>query len=95
MLLLNQIFQPQEAITNRARTDSTTVTSSLSDNDLNAARNAAAGKDAALVFITADSGEYYITVENHRGDRNDLKAWHNGVCPDESMLATSDVDLLV
>jgi hypothetical protein len=36
--------------------------------------------DIALVFITADSGENYITVENNNGDRNSagLKAWHNG-----------------
>lgn len=36
--------------------------------------------DTALVFISADSGENYITVENNAGDRNSagLKAWHNG-----------------
>ena len=68
-----------DAITARAKTDGTTVTSSLSDSDLNAAAAAAAGKDIALVFITADSGEGYITVEGNAGDRNDLQAWHNGV----------------
>ncbi|KAI5780794.1 beta-glucosidase-related glycosidase [Geopyxis carbonaria] len=31
-----------------------------------------------LVFITSDSGEGYITVEGHAGDRNALSAWHNG-----------------
>ncbi|KAF2205910.1 beta-glucosidase-like protein [Delitschia confertaspora ATCC 74209] len=36
--------------------------------------------DVALVFINADSGENYITVEANAGDRNivGLKAWHNG-----------------
>jgi hypothetical protein len=36
--------------------------------------------DTALVFITADSGENYITVEGNPGDRtkSDLHAWHNG-----------------
>ena len=45
-----------DAITARAQTDGTTVTSSLSDTDLNAAAQAASGKDVAFVFITADSG---------------------------------------
>jgi beta-glucosidase-like glycosyl hydrolase len=36
--------------------------------------------EVALVFINADSGENYITVENNPGDRTSagLKAWHNG-----------------
>lgn len=31
-----------------------------------------------MVFITSDSGEGYITVEGHAGDRNHLDPWHNG-----------------
>ncbi|KAF8167900.1 beta-glucosidase [Crassisporium funariophilum] len=72
------LINPLDAITTRAKTDGTTVTSSLSDSDLNAAGNTAAGKAVALVFITADSGEGYITVEGHAGDRNNMQAWHNG-----------------
>ncbi|KAK8160579.1 family 3 glycoside hydrolase [Phyllosticta citrichinensis] len=36
--------------------------------------------DVALVFISADSGENYITVEGNAGDRNvaGLHAWHDG-----------------
>ncbi|KAG9258775.1 glycoside hydrolase family 3 protein [Emericellopsis atlantica] len=51
----------------------------LSDSD-DASKGAAAasGKDVALVFITADSGEGYITVEGNAGDRNNLDPWHNG-----------------
>lgn len=30
------------------------------------------------MFITSDSGEEYITVEGHKGDKKDLLAWHNG-----------------
>ncbi|KAG5644099.1 hypothetical protein DXG03_009118 [Asterophora parasitica] len=67
------------AIAAKANTTGTIVSSSLSDTDLNAAAAAAAGKDVAIVFITADSGEAYLTVEGHEGDRNDLKAWHGGV----------------
>jgi hypothetical protein len=31
-----------------------------------------------IFFVSADSGEGYINVEGHKGDRNDLKLWHNG-----------------
>ncbi|KAF2192781.1 glycoside hydrolase family 3 protein [Zopfia rhizophila CBS 207.26] len=36
--------------------------------------------DVAIVFIGADSGENYITVEGNPGDRTNagLNAWHNG-----------------
>lgn len=36
--------------------------------------------DTALVFVTADSGENYITVEGNPGDRTEagLSLWHNG-----------------
>lgn len=36
--------------------------------------------DVALVFVTADSGENYITVEGNNGDRDSAKLnlWHNG-----------------
>jgi beta-glucosidase len=36
--------------------------------------------DTAVVFVTADSGENYITVENNPGDRtsSNLNLWHNG-----------------
>ncbi|OJD34359.1 glycoside hydrolase family 3 protein [Diplodia corticola] len=36
--------------------------------------------DVALVFITADSGENYLSVEGNPGDRTSagLNAWHNG-----------------
>ncbi|KAL4243219.1 glycosyl hydrolase 3 family protein [Abortiporus biennis] len=72
------LIAPVDAISARAKADNTAVSISLSDTDLNGAANAAAGKDAALVFLTADGGEGYITVEGAAGDRNDLNAWHNG-----------------
>ena len=68
-----------DAITNRSKTDGTTVTSSLSDSDLTAAAKAATGKDVAFVFITSDSGEDGYIVEWNIGDRNNLNAWHDGV----------------
>ena len=71
-------YQPLDAITNRSKIDGTKVFSSLLDTNLTAAAETAAGKDVALVFITADSGETY-SVEGNEADRNDLHAWHGGV----------------
>lgn len=71
------VSSPAEAITTRAKQDSTTVTISATDTSTQAA-SAAQNADVAIVFITADSGEEYVTVEGHKGDRNNLDAWHNG-----------------
>ncbi|OBZ78665.1 putative beta-glucosidase L [Grifola frondosa] len=72
------LIAPVDALTARAELDGTTVTSSLSDSDLNGAATAALKKDVAFVFLTADSGEASYTVEGNAGDRNDLNAWHGG-----------------
>ncbi|KAF2185355.1 glycoside hydrolase family 3 protein [Zopfia rhizophila CBS 207.26] len=74
---LPYLSAPDEAITTRAKKDSTKVTLSASDT-ASAGATAAKDADVAIVFITADSGEEYITVEGHVGDRNNLNAWHNG-----------------
>ncbi|RFU80059.1 glycoside hydrolase family 3 [Trichoderma arundinaceum] len=68
---------PYDAINTRATSQGARVTLSNTDNASSGA-SAASGKDVAIVFITADSGEGYITVEGNAGDRNDLNAWHNG-----------------
>lgn len=65
---------PHDAISERA---SGQVTLSGSDNAAEGAA-AASGADVALVFITADSGEGYLTVEDHAGDRSHLNPWHGG-----------------
>lgn len=41
-------------------------------------KNIASEADIAIVFVNADSGEEFITVEGNKGDRNDLNLWHNG-----------------
>jgi beta-glucosidase len=65
------VLQPLDAITAKANTSGIVVTSSLSDDDLNAAAAAATGKDVAFVFITADSGEAGNIVEwNDGGNEN-------------------------
>ena len=56
-----------------------TVTSSLT-NDVTAGANAAIGKDVAIVFVNAMSGElgFYEIVNGNMGDRNDLLLWYSG-----------------
>ncbi|KAF7314641.1 Glycoside hydrolase family 3 protein [Mycena kentingensis (nom. inval.)] len=71
------LITPIDAITARAAQDGIIVSSTLSDTDLAAAATVASGKDVALVFITADSGES-SNVEGNQGDRNNLQAWHSG-----------------
>ncbi|KAF3913937.1 Beta-glucosidase [Orbilia brochopaga] len=52
---------------------------SLNDSDLGRASSLAETPGAkCFVFVTADSGEAYITSEGNMGDRNDLYLWHNG-----------------
>ncbi|KAJ3263267.1 hypothetical protein HDU76_012301, partial [Blyttiomyces sp. JEL0837] len=34
--------------------------------------------DVAIVFVNADSGEEYITVDDNMGDRKNMTLWHNG-----------------
>ncbi|KAI0376320.1 glycoside hydrolase family 3 protein [Hypomontagnella monticulosa] len=68
---------PADAIRTRAQADGTQISLSSSDST-SSVGSAVNGADVAIVFITSDSGEGYITVENHAGDRNNLDPWHNG-----------------
>ncbi|CAG7928161.1 unnamed protein product [Penicillium olsonii] len=65
---------PQEAIANITKNVEFHITDSFPSSVT------ANAKDIALVFINADSGENFITVEGNPGDRTQagLKAWHNG-----------------
>jgi beta-glucosidase len=68
---------PYDALRTRAQSDGTTL-SLHSQDSTNGVSNVVSGADAAIVVITADSGEGYITVEGNAGDRNNLEPWHNG-----------------
>ncbi|KAJ7034682.1 glycoside hydrolase family 3 protein [Mycena alexandri] len=72
------LVSPLEAIQRRARDDRTSVSWILDDFDTDRAGNMAIGRSAALVFISSDSGEDYITVDGNEGDRKNLTAWHSG-----------------
>ncbi|KAG8160837.1 hypothetical protein KVR01_009101 [Diaporthe batatas] len=68
---------PYDALKTRTSADGTTLSLSSSDSTGNVA-STVSGADAAIVVITSDSGEGYITVEGNAGDRNNLDPWHNG-----------------
>ncbi|KAF7342570.1 Glycoside hydrolase family 3 protein [Mycena sanguinolenta] len=74
------LVDPLSAITAHVQSIDPTVAieSVLSDSDLKRTSATAARADTCLVFVSADSGEGYITVENNAGDRNDLNLWHGG-----------------
>ena len=71
------LVAPLDAIKPQATSDGTAIVTSTTD-DTTAAASAAAQAATAIVFITADSGEGYITVEGNAGDRNNLDPWHSG-----------------
>lgn len=73
------LISPLEAIQARARKDSSgsQVSWFLNNWDLAGAQATALDQDVALVFVNADSGEDYITVDGNEGDRKNLTLWGN------------------
>ena len=71
------LIGPADAIKTQAAKDGTKIVTSATDST-SAGASAAGQADTAIVFITADSVEGYITVEGNAGDRNNLDPWHNG-----------------
>jgi hypothetical protein len=67
------LVSPLEAIQARAREDGTLVDWYFDDFDVDAAQNVARRTDTALVFIKADSGEGYITVDGNVRHRNPFR----------------------
>ncbi|KAG1442943.1 hypothetical protein G6F56_010857 [Rhizopus delemar] len=57
------------------------------DDDYETASKIAADADVAIVFVNADSGEEFITVEGNKGDRNHLGLWNYG----ESLVSTRSI----
>jgi hypothetical protein len=71
------LISPITALLAKAATDHTSLKNVSNNYDFDAIAEAATGADAALVFVNADSGEDYITVDGNQGDRNNLTAWGN------------------
>jgi beta-glucosidase len=85
---------PYDAINTKASSIGAKLTLSNTDNT-SAGASAASGKDVAIVVITADSGEGYITVEGNAGDRNDLNAWHSGTALVQAVAAVNSNVIVV
>ncbi|KAI0083610.1 glycosyl hydrolase family 3 N terminal domain-containing protein [Irpex rosettiformis] len=76
------LIDPLSAIQSRARkgkksSERAIVTWWRSNWELAGAASAATEQDVAIVFVNADSGEGYITVDGNEGDRNNLTLWGN------------------
>ncbi|KAH9856097.1 glycoside hydrolase superfamily [Lenzites betulinus] len=73
------LISPLEAIQGRARQDSSgsQISWFLNNWDLAGAASTVIEQDVALVFVNADSGEDYITVDGNEGDRKNLTLWEN------------------
>eukprot|EP00833_Pecoramyces_ruminatium_P011433 jgi/Orpsp1_1/1185465/evm.model.c7180000093884.1 len=71
------VIDPLSAITERAKKDNIEVVG-YGEDDAEGGANAAKDADLAIVFVQADSGEEYITVEGNAGDRLSLDLWHGG-----------------
>ena len=71
------LITPLEAIQERARQDRSSVSWFLNNWDLPGAAATALDQDVALVFVNADSGEDYLTVDGNEGDRKNLTLWVN------------------
>ncbi|CAL5870449.1 uncharacterized protein PFLUO_LOCUS4686 [Penicillium psychrofluorescens] len=71
---LPYLVTPQEAIGNLSNNAKFYITDTFPSDVV------ASPTDIAIVFINADSGENYITVDGNPGDRLEagLNAWHNG-----------------
>ncbi|KAG1341058.1 hypothetical protein G6F62_005205 [Rhizopus arrhizus] len=71
------LITPGEGIRNRVG-NNIDVIEYLKDDNYEAATKVAADADIAIVFVNANSGEEFITVEGNKGDRNHLHLWNNG-----------------
>ncbi|KAI9273721.1 glycoside hydrolase superfamily [Sporodiniella umbellata] len=71
------LITPSEGIKSRIGKN-IDVVEYLKDDNYEAASKIAAEADIAIVFVNADSGEEFVTVEGHKGDRNHLGLWNHG-----------------
>ncbi|KNZ63973.1 hypothetical protein VP01_107g2 [Puccinia sorghi] len=82
------LISPATAIQNHLRQSNPTISyQSIFDNyAYEQIGNASVPADVALVHVSSDSGESYITVAGNAGDRNNLSLWYNG---DDLILKTA------
>ncbi|KAL4912659.1 glycoside hydrolase superfamily [Aspergillus aurantiobrunneus] len=88
------LVAPLDAIQEKLAEAGTTIVTSTTD-DAAAGAEAAAAAETAIVFITSDSGEGYITVQDHAGDRNHLDPWHEGNALVQAVAQTNTPTIVV
>lgn len=91
MTSFSYLVSPLEAIQARVRKDSSgsQVSWFLNNWDLEGAQATALDQEVALVFVNADSGEGFLTVDGNEGDRKNLTLWGNA---DELIAAVASVN---
>jgi len=72
------LVTPLEAIQARALTQGSSVLYVLDDYAYTQQNMTASYSDASIVFVAADSGEGYLTVDGNMGDRNNFSLWDAG-----------------
>lgn len=73
------LVDPLTAIQNTVLGKSGGVIQDVADNYADAQVTTVASQaSVAIVFVSADSGEGFISVDGNIGDRNNLTLWHNG-----------------
>ncbi|KAL3441654.1 glycoside hydrolase superfamily [Aspergillus insuetus] len=88
------LVAPLSAIQEKLAGTRTKIVTSTTD-DAAAGAKAARAAETAIVFINSDSGEGYITVEGHAGDRNNLDPWHNGNALVQAVARTNTPTIVV
>ena len=107
----NYLIDPLSAITARAEKEGIKIISSgiinekketiegkeiiVGEEDINKAKETAQKADLCIVFLNADSGEQYISLERSVGDRYNLEAWHNGNALVNAVLETNKPVIVV
>jgi beta-glucosidase len=88
---------PASAISTHIQSIDPTVVIDSITNDFNLGQVATVGQlaDACLVFVNADSGEGYITVDGNAGDRTNITLWHGGEALIAAAAAVCDNTIVV
>ncbi|KAL7414273.1 beta-glucosidase [Mrakia frigida] len=89
------LVSPLEAIQQRARENATTVNWVCDNWDNDTIATVATGPQAALVFISSDSGEEIAVVDGNYGDRNNISAWINGDVMVEAVASLNENTIVI
>ncbi|KAI9827946.1 MAG: hypothetical protein M1826_006142 [Phylliscum demangeonii] len=72
------LISPAHSLQNQALADGSIFQAVTDDYAYSQIQSVARQADVSIVFVSADSGEGYISVDTNEGDRNNLTVWHDG-----------------